>query len=118
MSLLRLKDGKFIWRKGIEFEMKKFILGLIIGLMFSFITVNADKISSPPPLEDNPIILHYLQEIYSNLHRLEVVTTNPDGSRQGKRGDALLLQTGGNNYLEINTDSSTTWRGASLIDTP
>ena len=81
--------------------------------------VFASKISSPPPLaETSPALQHYLQELYDNYHRLEVVTTNPDGSRYGKKGDMLLLQTGGNSYLEINTDSSTTWLGVQLTDTP
>ena len=97
--------------------MFRFTLGLFLGLFIS--TAFADKISSPPPLSKDMIIIqHYLQEIYQNLHRLEVVTTNPDGSRQGKKGDMLLLQTGGNNYLEINTDSTTQWRGGLLLDTP
>ena len=93
------------------------MLGLLLGLFIS--TAFADKISSPPPLsKDLVIIQHYLQEIYRNLHRLEVVTTNPDGSRQGKKGDQLQLQTGGNYYHCENADSSTTWRCNQLTDTP
>lgn len=95
----------------------KFIFGFIIGFLVSASLVLADNIASPPPIKD-PNILHYFQQIYENLHRLQVVTVNPDGSRNGKKGDMILLQTGGSSYLEINSDSGTTWRGISLSDTP
>ena len=79
----------------------------------------AEKIPSPPPLKDSPPALqHYLETLYDNINSLEVVTSNPDGTRNGEKGDMLLLQTGGTSYLEINTDSSTTWRGVALADTP
>ena len=90
-----------------------FILGILIcvGVVF------ADNITSPPPIKD-PTISHYFKQIYDNFHRLQVVTTNPDGVRSGKKGDMVLLQTGGSSYLEINSDSSTTWLGILLSDTP
>ncbi len=95
----------------------KFIIGFICGFIISAGLVLADNITSPPPIKD-PTIAHYFKQIYDNLHRLQVVTTNPDGSRSGKRGDMVLLQTGGSSYLEINSDSGTTWRGVILTDTP
>lgn len=98
----------------------KLILGIILGfaLTLSF-SVKADNIPSPPPLAGQPPELqHYLRSIYENFHRLPVTTSNPDGTRRGKKGDMLLLQTGGNNYIQVNTDSSTQWRGAQLTDTP
>ena len=82
----------------------------LIILLFFCGNVYADKINSPPPLQDIPVSLQiYLQEIKDNFHRLEVVTTNPDGLRNGKRGDQLLLQIDGSSYITVNTDSSTTW---------
>ncbi len=97
--------------------MKNFILGLFLG---SFIcSASADKIPAPPPMPDeSPAEQAYLYGIYTNLHRLEVVTTNPDGLRNGKKGDMLLLQTGGNSYLEVNSDSSNTWLGVQLTNIP
>lgn len=96
----------------------RFLLGLITGVFLSTgVIAYADKISSPPPIQD-PSVYHYLRQIYENFHRLEVVTTNPDGVRSGKKGDMLLLQTGGTNYIEINTDSTTEWRGVALSNTP
>lgn len=94
--------------------MRNFLIGIILGL--ATVTM-ADNITSPPPMPD-PTIALYFQEIYENFHRLQVVTTNPDGTRNGKKGDMVLLQTGGNTFLEINTNSSTQWRGILLSDTP
>jgi hypothetical protein len=75
----------------------------------------ADKISAPPPLaKDNTVLQHYLDEMYINFHRLEVVISTPDAVRNGKKGDMLLYQNGGASYLAINTDSSTTWSGIPL----
>lgn len=95
----------------------KIILGFVLGFTVSACLSFADIISAPPPIKDANIY-HYFRQIYENFHRLSVVTSNPDGSRNGKKGDMLLLQTGGTSYLEINTDSLTTWRGVALADTP
>ncbi len=95
----------------------KFILGFIFGFMISAGIVLADNITAPPPIKDANVY-HYFRQIYENFHRLQVVTVNPDGVRSGKRGDMILLQAGGTSYLEINTDSGTTWRGIALADTP
>ena len=83
----------------------------------------ADNIPAPPPLKDLPSELqHYLRSIYENLHRLPVVTANPDGSRRGKKGDMVLLNVdsvaGDTFYLEVNVDSSTMWSGVQLTNTP
>jgi len=98
----------------------KLISGIILGFVLTLsFGVMADNIPSPPPLSNQPPELqHYLRSIYENFHRLPVTTTNPDGSRRGKKGDMLLLQTGGNHYLEINTNSSNVWHGVQLTNTP
>lgn len=102
--------------------MKKRIFSIIltiIAILSFYLPCLADKISAPPPLRDEPPAeQHYLKEIYDNLHELEVVTSNPDGSRKERKGAMLLLQTGGNSYLEINSDGSTTWLGVQLTNTP
>lgn len=98
-----------------------------IAILFILISapVFADKISSPPPLQkvcpeckQDTALYHYLREIYENFHRLEIVTSTPNGSRQGKKGDMVVFQTGGISYLAINTDSSTTWSGVVLTTIP
>ena len=97
--------------------MKNFLLGLFLGVFIS--VALAGNISTPPPLEGEPAAeQHYLDEIYRNWNRLEVVTSNPDGSGNGKKGDMLLLQTGGSSYFEVNSDSNTTWLGVQLTNTP
>ena len=95
----------------------KIVWVFIAGCVLSSCLAWADVISAPPPIKDANIY-HYLRQIYENMHRLQVVTTNPDGTRNGKKGDMVLLQTGGTSYLEVNTDSLTTWRGVALSDTP
>lgn len=97
--------------------MRNFLLGLFLGLGIS--TVFAGNIPTPPTLPNEPAAeQHYFNEIYRNWNRLEVITSNPDGNRSGKKGDMLLLQTGGNTYLEINSDSSNTWLGVQLTNVP
>ena len=94
--------------------MFRFILGLLLGLFIS--TAFADKISSPPPLsKDLVIVQHYLQEIYQNLHRLEVVSSIPDTLRSGKKGDVVLYISGATYRLYINVDSGTSWKYTTLI---
>lgn len=97
--------------------MRKFLLGIILG---SFISIAfAGNLSAPPPLDgESAAEQHYFYSIYQNFHRLEIVTTNPDGAVNGKKGDQLQLQTGGNVYHCENSDSSTTWRCVQLTDTP
>jgi hypothetical protein len=99
---------------------RQILVGFVFGIILGFATVTfAGKISAPPPLPDLPVSLQsYLKRIYDNIHSIEVTTDNPDGSRNGQKGDMLLLQTGGSSYIEINTDGSTAWLGIVLSDTP
>lgn len=91
---------------------------LVLAMLAVAFLANADNIPAPPPLKDMPVELqHYLRSIYENLHRIPVTTTNPNGSREGKKGDMVLYDST-NNYLMINIDSSTTWSGAQLIFVP
>ena len=101
-------------------ESRSCLIGVILGFILAIsLTAMADNIPSPPPLSGQPPELqHYLRSIYENFHRLPVTTTNPDGVRNGKKGDMVLLITGGSYYLEINVDSLQTWRGVALTNTP
>lgn len=96
----------------------KIVIGFILGFITMAVIALADKIPSPPPIKENSALYKYLFELYENFHRFEVVTTNPDGNRRGLLGDTIILQTGGTTYLEVNTNSSTQWRGIALSDTP
>lgn len=93
---------------------------LIFLFLFSGVCY-AGNISDPPV--DNKIsiqLMQYLKEISDNFNQLEVVTTNPDGSRLGNYGDIVLLITGGNYYVEIcvSSPNGTVWRGVQLQNSP
>lgn len=72
------------------------------------------------PYRNNQALDKDLKNIYDWLSRLEVVTTNPDGSRTGRfTGEAVILKTGGKTYIEVCDDAGTTvWVGVELTDTP
>jgi hypothetical protein len=70
------------------------------------------------PYPDDQKLDKDLKQLYDWVSRLEVVTTNPDGVRKGQKGEAVLLITGGNYYVEINVDGNTIWRGVALTNTP
>ena len=93
------------------------IFWLLLFLIIFHVVARADLISSPPPIKD-PNVYHYFRQIYENFHRLQVVTTNPDGTRSGKKGDMVLLETGGVLYIEINANSGTVWSGVALGNVP
>jgi hypothetical protein len=89
--------------------MKNFILGLILG---SFISIAyAGIISSPPPLPDEPPAEQaYLQEIYDNINKLEIVTVAPNGSKKGKKGQVILYNNSGTFTLWVNTTGLLVWQ--------
>jgi len=101
-------------------EFKTYIIVFVIMMVFiSIEVVKAGNITSPPALEkDQTALSLYLQEIHDNFNRVEFTTTNPDGSRNGKKGDLLILSSGTTFYLQANTDSATQWRGIALSNTP
>jgi len=91
---------------------------LMLVLLFP-VNSYAGKISAPPVLKEEPIAEQlYFREIYDNFHRLEVVTTNPNNFRTGKKGDMVLFQTGDDNYLQVNVNSAKIWSGAALLSVP
>ena len=89
--------------------MKNFILGLLLGSLIS--VAYADRISSPPPLVGEPPAEQaYLREIYENIDRFEIVTSAPDGTRKGRKGQGILYNNSGIFTLWINVDSATDWQ--------
>lgn len=96
----------------------RFMLRLLIGfsLIFMFWGIGfADKIPAPPALPDEPVAEQlYLKTLYDNIHSFEVVTTTPDGSRSGQKGDVLVFLNSGTDYICINVDGSTDWKCALL----
>jgi len=96
--------------------MKYFI---ILMLLFSVVLAYAGNIPEPPTLsrEDTELRI-YLKTIKDNLNNLEILTSNPDGSRKAKAGDSVIFNNSGTYYLEFNIDGGTTWKGIQLSDTP
>jgi hypothetical protein len=94
----------------------KFLQGLFLGIILATcFSLYADKISAPPPLAGEPVAEQlYFQELYTNFHRLEVVSVIPDTVRQGKKGDMVLYISGVTYRLYLNVDSSTSWKYATL----
>ena len=103
----------------------RYFLGILTGFILSATLAWGANLSSPPPLQDKETYL-YLREIWNNLFNLPIVTSNPDGSVRGKRGDILFLDTNGDTdgpeYLEVCTsvgiEGGTRWRGVALTDVP
>jgi len=105
--------------------MKKILVGIIIGFMISGVSY-AYRVSKPNRITDfdqrGLVIVNdnfeKLWDITNGRYSLDIVTTNPDGATKGDVGDILLLSTGGNFYLEINTNGGTQWNGVQLTNTP
>ena len=105
--------------------MKKII---IILVLFSVcFAAYAFRLGTPPRITDindkNAIaqlnlFLEDMQELSKGRYTLDIVTTNPDGTRNGDVGDIILFNNSGTYYLEVNTTGSTVWRGVVLADTP
>ena len=106
--------------------MRKLIASLIIiGSICSVISIAyCYRISKPARItafDDNNLVtvnqnFERLWDITNGRYSLNIVTTNPDGSR-GDVGDMVLLNSTGTYYLEICTGTNT-WRGVVLTDTP
>ena len=71
----------------------------------------AGKISSPPPLQSESVAeQHYFQQIYENMNVWDIVTSAPDGSLKGKKGQPILYNNAGTFTLWINVDGVTDWQ--------
>lgn len=69
------------------------------------------ELSSPPPLETEPVSeQHYLFELYSHMNRPDVTTTAPNGNVKAKQNTVILYNNAGTYSLWVNTDGNTTWQ--------
>ena len=106
--------------------MKKFITGIIIGLMFTCGVSYGYRIGKPVPINEinaNTLIelnhtIEKLWNITNGKYSLNIVTTNPDGNSNGDTGDMLLFNNSGTYYLAVNTTGAKVWRSVQLTDTP
>ncbi len=108
---------KSTWRNRIVSSSAKIVIA--IGISFVAFKVFAANLPAPPPLPEETVVEQdYFQKIYNNWNTLEVVDSNPDGTRSAKKGAMVLLSTGGNYYLEINVDGDKIWSGVAITNTP
>jgi hypothetical protein len=68
------------------------------------------------PHRENQAVNKDFKTLYDNISRLELVTTNPNGSRVAQfAGETVYLQLGGKHYVSVaTTKGSTTWRSVEL----
>ncbi|MBU0598892.1 hypothetical protein KKF61_07980 [Patescibacteria group bacterium] len=104
--------------------MKKLLVIFFIFILFDTYALRVEKPAILTDLSDSNQItmlnetLERFWDITNGRYNIDSTTVNPDGATQGDVGDVILLITGGNYYLEINVDGSTTWRGVQLTDLP
>lgn len=96
--------------------MKRILLGILIGLGMAAYPAYALRIQQPQPITEwttNTFtilntILSSLWDISNGRYEMDIVTTNPEGTRRGNAGEFVLYNTD-RDQICINTDSATTW---------
>ena len=81
----------------------------------------AGELVAPAPTRDVPHeTQRYLRSIYDNFHKPPVTEDNPNGSRQGDKGELIIYDNSGTFKLCINVDDGggTTWRCTSSLSAP
>jgi len=76
--------------------------------------LQAGELRTPPPLLGEPVEEQtYFRDIWRNWNNLKIITTNPNGSDEGQKGDMVFFDTA-TDKICINVDGSTAWRCANL----
>lgn len=91
---------------------------LLIFCLFSIAASPNWTIPSPPKGNDIRDNYNFNNILYNHFNQLEVVTSNPDGNRQGDAGSMVIYQATGNVYkfeVETNSPNGTIWQGVNLI---
>jgi len=71
----------------------------------------AGELPFPPALKDEPVEeLAYLRTIQRNWNNIPIVTTNPNGARNGNLGDMILYNNSGSWKDCYNIDGGQSWR--------
>lgn len=89
---------------------------LLLGLLSIAATPNW-TIPSPPKGNDQRDNYMYNNTLYNHFNQLEIVTTNPNGNRQGMAGDEVIYQATGNIYkfeIQVGRPSGIIWQGVNL----
>ena len=90
--------------------MKKIIFIVEFLIVFLAGVCIAANIPAPPPLpEETPAEQDYFQKIYNNINRLDIVTSAPDGTLKGVKGQPVLYDNSGTFTLWVNVDGNLDW---------
>ena len=83
---------------------------MILLLLLFAQTVWAGELPPPPPRPDRAVSDDlYFRRIHKEHNNLVIVTTNPDGSRLGSKGDEILYNNAGSWKDCYNTDGESQW---------
>lgn len=91
---------------------RPYLVGIVLGSMLMFMfNVVAEQISAPPRAEEiSPALQHWLNDVYKNIHVLEVTTTAPNGARKGVPGRMVIYNNSGTLEFWVAKDTNTTWQ--------
>jgi len=100
---LRSTDFRTMWKNKIDFS-------IFSGLLLVVTVCLAAEIPAPPPLPDETAVEQdYFQKIYRNINRWDIVTSAPDGTLKGVKGQPVLYNNAGVWSLWINIDNALDW---------
>ena len=100
---MRSTDFRTMWKNKIDFS-------IFSGLLLVVTVCLAAEIPAPPPLPDETAVEQdYFQKIYRNINRWDIVTSAPDGTLKGVKGQPVLYNNAGVWSLWINVDNQLDW---------
>ena len=100
---MRSTDFRTMWKNKIDFS-------IFSGLLLVVTVCLAAEIPAPPPLPDETAVEQdYFQKIYRNINRWDIVTSAPDGTLKGVKGQPVLYNNAGVWSLWINIDNALDW---------
>lgn len=88
----------------------------LIALCILACTIGASKLDRPPVIKDaSPELQLFLDNVYRYHNNHEILDTNPNGSRNGNRGDVVIYASGSVYYwgVCISNPNGTDWRTVS-----
>lgn len=92
--------------------MKNVLIGTVIGLVLMAGIASSDILPSPAGIDDRSTLL-YLRRIKEAFNNLEIITSEPNGTRQGRSGDIVIFNDSGTYRLRLNISTNpgggTTW---------
>ena len=99
----------------------RYLVGMLLGLAMAGVPVYAYRMEKPQTFIEwnsnnftvlNNVLLQ-LWNISNGRYQSDVVTVDPDGARRGNVGEAVLFDTGTDQWC-VNVDGATTWKCVNL----